>query len=254
MKTLNESILGSTNTGARTLIQKWCEDNKIYEGNFKINSDNTISPAGEVKYLRLRFDTYDRLPSYIKFKGDKNIKLFIGVTRLDKNATSWSNKIHIESFEGLPDYCEKLSINIKTYNPGIMPALSIKIEDSAVINTGYKECEKLELNFVNSSKEGKLNIHSNFKLGDPKIIVNNCKIITFVNDFNWGDGFSKRMIRKAVLNKYKNKYDFPASDEVENIIKESFPGFQYETLEAIEYTQNSKIVKHDGKWYRFKNW
>ena len=37
MKTLYESILGSTKSGKQQLVQEWCEKYQPFNGNYKIN-------------------------------------------------------------------------------------------------------------------------------------------------------------------------------------------------------------------------
>ena len=42
MKTLYESILGSTKSGKHKLVQEWCEKYQPFWGNYKINSKGEI--------------------------------------------------------------------------------------------------------------------------------------------------------------------------------------------------------------------
>ena len=57
------------------------------------------------------------------------------------------------------------------------------------------------------------------------------------------------------MNKYRGRYTDPASDIVLELIKSYFgKKFDISNLEIIDYTQNSRLVKNDGKWYRCKNY
>ena len=101
MKTIKESILNSSSAGKRALINKWCEDNNIFDGKFKINNQNEIEYTGISNYPLILFgeknsrNKYDILPEYIQFA--------------DFNGTvSCANGIDIKSFRGLPRVCSRL--------------------------------------------------------------------------------------------------------------------------------------------------
>ena len=69
-----------------------------------------------------------------------------------------------------------------------------------------------------------------------------------------GDTFSKLMNRKAEMNKYVGRYQFPVSNEALPLIDKYFgKNFDTSHLEVIVYTQNSMLKKHKGTWYRCKN-
>jgi hypothetical protein len=56
------------------------------------------------------------------------------------------------------------------------------------------------------------------------------------------------------MNKYKNKYEFPVTEEGLEVVNTFFgKKTDVKGLEEISYTQNSKLVKHNGEWYRCKN-
>lgn len=73
MKTLYESILGSTKSGARAMIQKWCEENLDFwrvpgvlrDNDFQILSDGSITNVGRYN-LNLK-DVHEKVPDYIRF-------------------------------------------------------------------------------------------------------------------------------------------------------------------------------------------
>ena len=57
------------------------------------------------------------------------------------------------------------------------------------------------------------------------------------------------------MNKYKNKFEFPVTDEgIENVKKFLGKSIDIKDLLEIQYTQNSKLVKYRNNWYRVKNW
>ena len=66
--------------------------------------------------------------------------------------------------------------------------------------------------------------------------------------------FSKAMNRKGEMNKYRGRYEFPCKPEVHELVKTWWGGIDTSEVTCIEYTQNSKIVKVEGEWYRCKNW
>ena len=50
-------------------------------------------------------------------------------------------------------------------------------------------------------------------------------------------------------------YEFPVTEEDLDVINTFFgKTIDISNLEEIQYTQNSKLVKHNGMWYRCKNW
>ena len=89
----------------------------------------------------------------------------------------------------------------------------------------------------------------------PKtLIVNNARSISFVNAGDMGDNFSKLLYRKAPMNRYVNKYEFPVTDEGVKSIEDYFGNsVDLKTVQIIKYTQNSKLVKNGNQWFRCKN-
>ena len=43
MKSLYESILSSTKSGVKSLIKEWCDENRIFNGNYEINDKGEIT-------------------------------------------------------------------------------------------------------------------------------------------------------------------------------------------------------------------
>ena len=87
-----------------------------------------------------------------------------------------------------------------------------------------------------------------------KYHITGAKKISVVNDYHLGDAFSKAMNRKGEMNKYRGRYEFPCKPEVHELVKTWWGGIDTSEVTCIEYTQNSKIVKVKGEWYRCKNW
>ena len=247
MKTLYESILGSTKTGARAEIEKWCDAHNLYDKRYIINSDNTVSPYKTADLLYLHYDDYSKIPDYIKFKTTNDCILHIGPMRGRVEET-----VKLTSFEGLPKEVNKAKILLGT-NVRSLPPLSIKVCDSFVLDASWvKEYQGLTIEFTDKGGDNHLTLRTDAPLKNVKVIGAN--ILNFVNDFNIGDAFSKAMNRKAQMNKYRNKYEIPVSPEAIQVINTFFTGIDMSTVTEILYTQNSKLVKFNGQWYRCKNW
>lgn len=244
MKSLYESILSKTGAGIKIRIDEWCQEHKIYNGGYMINSDNTISPTFNNTALNLSFDTYTKLPPYIKFKGADNIDLNIGGVRRG----NLYNPPQIDSFDGLPGKVRSCVIVCK--NETIS---NFKIE---CLKTFRISASKLK-RFIKTdiTTESFQFSDDDLKDGFSDLKTHGVKSVIMTNDFRLGDQFSSLMNRKAEMNKYKNKFEVPVKEEALAVIKSFFePQFDTGTLENIEYTQNSKLVKYKDKWYRCKNW
>lgn len=244
MKSLYESILGKTGTGIKVRIDEWCQEHNVYDGHYIINNDNTISPVGGQITLILYYDTYSKLPPYIKFKGDEFIDLKIGV---NKKGATVSNPPRIDSFVGLPGRVRSCVLMCKNKTLDNFKIICDKIFRIAAGD--LERCFKVDITAETIQfSDDNLKDFTGFKTHGVKNVI-------MVNDFNLGDKFSSLMNRKAEQNKYKNKFEIPVKPEALEVIKNFFePWFDTETLESIEYTQNSKLTKHAGKWYRMKNW
>lgn len=254
MKTLYESILDDedilvNNANKYTeiaIIEKWCKEHNIYNGHFKVNSKKDVEPTDNYFTLNLNYDDYDELPKYINFAGDDNIHLIIG------NGTYMTKKVSVKSFRGLPNICSKLSLKL---NAQYIPDLNIKLNQIAFFTTA-NNFGKFNITFFGDRSTltiRKLGYRWEDDLSFLK--AKGVRVIDVVNDFNFGDRFSKQMARKAPMNKYKNKFTDPVTDAGLEVIYNFF-GKTIDTtkLEEIGYTQQSKVVKRNGKWYRCKNW
>lgn len=256
MKTLKESILGSTNTGKNAIIrqkiEEWCKENKIFNGEYKINKDNTISCKHNDGYLCLDYKNYTKLPDYINFADDKNLTIVIGICGFYHGhpyRVQHAELQQIDSFNGLPSVCHRLYILTSTnYLPEIKIKASVVRIDFGIYIT---KCKGIYINFY---EIGALYLRD-YEESFDKLHINNVKIIDMVNDFHYGDLFSKAMARKAPMNKYRNKYEFPVTGQGIEVIKTFFgKTIDISQLKSIEYTQNSKLVKIKDTWYRCKNW
>lgn len=256
MKSLKESILSSTKTGKEgisDLIEKWCKKYKPFNGFYKINSNNEIetTKGNEImgNDLILEYIDYDELPEYIQFAENEFLKIYIGGEYNKRTITR-----NIKSFRGLPKICKDLyfwNCYIKK-----LPKLEIKL-NHCLIKAEIGEIEEMHLDFYSSKSDYdcELAIKEDIGKSFKNIYVKNVKVINIVNDFYFGDEFSKAMARKAPMNKYRNKYEFPVTEEGLKVINTFFgKTVDISNLEEIQYTQNSKLVKHNGKWYRCKNW
>jgi len=256
MISLKESILGSTKTGAHTLIENWLTEHNIFSGHWVINSDNTISRKPCVNELILRFEDYTELPSYIKFKDDKD--LFINISPEKQSY----RRLYIDSFRGFPSVCYSFTL---TCDNRELPALDITVANNFTVRGSFlKEYKDLKVHYtggnetiINADGERKKVTHLRLHTGAP---LDNVKIdgplmyINLVNDFNLGDKFSKAMRGLGEMNKRVNQREFPCNKKVFGVIKDFFKGIDTSDVVQIEYTQNSKIVRYKGDWYRCKNW
>ena len=270
MKTLNEYIresllddeeelIGrSIEDSELNIIEKWCREHKIYNGKFKINSKKEIEPVNPTSRLELTYEDYDELPEYIKFASHDRLDVTIGVPKLQG---MYSNeKINIKSFRGLPEQVRYLNIKV---NLDYFPELKITCNGCWVnIYSAFDGIEKMKLDFKGRIikelhiRSLGMSAHRDYNDFSKMFELKGVERIDFVNDFNFGDSFSKAIARKAPMNKYKNKFETPITEEGLEVINTYFgKNNDIKDLKNIQYTQNSQLIKHsDGKWYRFKNW
>lgn len=259
MKTLYESILGSTKSGKQQLIQEWCEKYKPFNGNYKINSKGEIERtihATDVK-LYLSFKDYTELPEYIQFADDKDLTVILGREEFKLHRSFSDIAKYIMSFRGIPKHAKKLSIFT---NGSHLPDLEITVQFCSIYASFAKTFGKIEVNMERGSVATG---DAEFRIRDigygiekwPKsIIVNNARTIYMVNAGDMGDIFSKLLNRKAPMNKYVRRYEFPVTDEgVKNIEDYFGNSVDLKTVQKIKYTQNSELVKDGNKWFRCKN-
>lgn len=251
MITLYESILGTTKSGKTALVDLWLKEHlpDCYD-QLTLKSDGKIYWTGnQEKTLNVRYDTYDELPDFIQFADDDDMRLRIG------NGTYMTKLNNVSSFRGLP---KKVKTCAFLLNSDTLPEFEITCGFIDVnITPATKRKGKIVVNFEGDNRRFRVR---SFGYRPPKEFeeafeLHNVRAIDMVNDFHFGDEFSKRIARKTQMNKYKNKYEFPISKEGLEVVNTFFgKKTDVKGLEEISYTQNSKLVKHKGEWYRCKNW
>lgn len=252
MISLYESILKSVGAGKHVLIEKWCNEHQPFAGHWEITKDDEIACTQVGNTLILPFDTFSELPDYIQFKDDNFLKVAIG--------TSSYAKLNITSLRGLPKLCGKLIIK-----GGIreLPSFEISTGYFALHTPNLKKTGKITINMIGEGgsddrvirikdmpyEEGK-----GFADLLPNLHVKGARQFDAMNCAYLGDTFSKLMNRKAEMNKYVGRFQFPISDDALPLIEKYFgKNFDMSRLEEIVYTQNSQLTKKNGKWYRCKN-
>lgn len=259
MKTLYESILGSTKSGKQQLVQEWCEKYQPFWGNYKINSKGEIerSISDPAIKLYLSFKDYTELPEYIQFADDEDLTVVLGREEVKPHRYMSDIAKNITSFRGIPKNAKKLSIFTKGSH---LPDLKISVQFCSIYASFAKSFGKIEVNMKRGSVASG---DAEFRIRDigygiekwPKsIIVNNVRTIYMVNAGDMGDLFSKLLNRKAPMNKYVRRYEYPVTDEgVKNIEDYFGNSFDLKTVQKIKYTQNSELVKDGNQWFRCKN-
>lgn len=136
MKTLYESILGSTKSGKIQMIKDWCEENITCIGMpgdssnpFKIDNDGKIIPSYPGNPINLKYWNGKPIPSYIKF-GDFGRGSFFS-----------SDSLNELKSEQLPDNCAVFYISGKI---GTIPSRRIKAQFGIDINEYHQKLNKIE--------------------------------------------------------------------------------------------------------------
>lgn len=254
MISLYESILKSVNAGKRAMIEKWCQEHNPFAGNWEITKDDEIACTKWGNDLILPFDTYTELPDYIQFADNTSLRVTVG----NKNNPMVKK---IDSLRGLPKMCRKLII--ESYNLKELPAFEIKTTYFALHTANLNKTGKITIEMFGEGgsddrvirikdmpyEEGK-----GFADLLPNLHIKGARQFDAMNCAYLGDTFSKLMNRKAEMNKYVGRYEFPISDDALPLIEKYFgKNFDMSHLEEIVYTQNSELIKKNGKWYRCKN-
>lgn len=253
MKSLKESILGSINTGKQKVlkdkIEQWCEKYKPFNGFYKINSNNEIETA-KGNELILEYIDYDELPEYIQFADNESLTIYIG-----GDHRSYSKRTiirNIKSFRGLPKICHGLYFNnchIKK-----LPKLEITL-NHCLFRAEIDEIDEIHLDFKNSGQFDtcKLTFKENFTKSFKNIYVKNVEVIDIINDSYFSEEFSKAIGKKSTLNRSRNKYEFPVTEEDLDVINTFFgKTIDISNLKRIYYTYQLELVKYKGLWYRCK--
>lgn len=212
---------------------------------FKLNSKGEIRLENNIE-LKIVFDGFDELPEYVSFSDQRISKIGI----LAKGDSK------IKSFRGLPSKARKIIINVdrragKVNMEGKMPDWSIDVSgDFYLFGSDITSFENFEIKCGNGSI---LKLSTSAETLKGLKITGENVILDFVNDFNIGDKISKLLNRKAQMNKYRGKFDEPITSEGLDAITSLFNGVvNLKNVFRINYTQNSCLEKHDGKFYRCK--
>lgn len=249
MKTLKESILSSTNTGKeavkRIRIEKWCDEQNIYFGVYKINNKYEIEPAflgagllNLYNFNNSEYPKYDELPKYINFASNKELALQIG--EADEN-------LNIKSFRGLPEKCRSVHLKGKTDK---LPYLKIDTKNLALALNAKSiegiECPDCRVLFVynfnvKNFKQMKITGLSEINLRPGNVLSEFTKKVASLADSNYHPAYYNIIARyliqpinekceKALYNFFGNNIDFS------NI----------EKIECIDYA----FVQYKNKWYK----
>lgn len=243
MISLYESILKSVGAGKKVMIDKWCQENMPFEGHYEITKDLEIKSTQIGQPLTISYEEYNELPDYIQFADDPTLVVKLGA------GSYRSIRVAPKSLRGLPKKCKSLEILLNAVE---LPDLEITV-DHLFVQTNVVKLNKFNVNFEGEVCRFKIR---SFKIKSfDELTIKGVKTIDMVNDFNWGDEFSKQIARKADMNKYKGHYETPVTDRGLEVINSFFgKHIDISDLQEIDYTQNSRLVKRNGKWYRCKNW
>lgn len=241
MKTLYESILGSTKSGKIKLIKNWCDENIITtilsrEHPYEINSDDKIVPDYPGNQINLKSWDGKPVPSYIKF-GD-----------LGKSNFAISNMINGMKPEQLPENCSVFYISgeVDTIRP-----IRIKAQFGFAINFHrplLKKIEKLEIE-CNTKNNRKPIID----LSNSKVNLENVLNITVIGDI-YSLKLKKTPAAKELLKIFK-KQELKSepdlnrgfiSKELNDMFK-NFPELRY--IEIGDRTTLEHNPKTD-RWYK----
>lgn len=243
MRTLYESILGSTKSGKFQMIKDWCDENITCIGMpgddsnpYKLDNDGKIIPSYPGNPINLKYWNGKSIPSYIKF-GDFGKGNFFSDTAL----TELKN-------EQLPENCSVIYISGKI---GTVPSRRIKAQFGLSLNEYPQKLNKIEpFEIECSSLNGRkpvINISlSNVKLSD---VLN----ITVIGDIYRLD-ISNTPAAKELLKIFKKQESKSEPDlnrgfiskELNEMFK-NFPELRY--IQIGDRTSLEHNPKTD-KWYK----
>ena len=243
MKTLYESILGSTKSGKIQMIKDWCEENltsiSLPGDNslpYKLDNNDKIIPSYPGNPINLKYWNDKPIPSYIKF-GDFGKGNFFSDTALSELKN-----------EQLPENCSVIYISGKI---GTIPSLKIKAQFGLSLNEYPQMLNKIEpFEIECSSLNGRKPVIdislSNVKLND---VLN----ITVIGDI-YNLKISKTPAAKELLKIFKKQETKSEPDlnrgfiskELNEMFK-NFPELRY--IEIGERTRIEHNPKTD-KWYK----
>lgn len=251
MKSLYESILSSTNSGKRSLIEKWLSDTKNVFGpgnkqlDYKIKSDNTIEVID--KYFWITFEGYDQLPEYIKFAN------YEGHIILGKSGGFSEHRIN--SFEGLPKKIKKLSVYCGTKTT-CFPKLDVEMSNKfAFCGPKINMYEGLHIKFNNEDNglPGARTLYIDFETSFSSWKVENCDTIDLTGDDGLAKTFAKNVNQKYTkLNSKTGPLEYPIEEKGLQQMKEFFGGIDLSTVNFILLAKHIEIQKINGKFYKLR--
>lgn len=234
MKTLYESILGSTKSGKNQLIKEWCEEN-ISSG-YIINDDGKIVPHYPDNPIILKNWNGKPVPSYIKF-GDFGTGSFISACSLNGLKS-----------EQLPDNCSTILISGKI---GTIPSRRIKAQFGLSLSDFHQKLTNIEKLEIECSS-------SNFRKPIIDLSLSNVKLsdvlnITVIGDIQKIDivktPAAKELLKIFKKEESKSEIDFNRgfiSKELNEMFK-NFPELRY--IEVGERTRLEHNPRTD-RWYK----
>jgi hypothetical protein len=243
MKTLYESILGSTKSGKIQLIKDWCNENITCIGMpgddsnpYKIDNNGKIIPSYPGNPINLKYWNGKSIPSYIKF-GDFGRGNFFSSDALNELKN-----------EQLPENCSVFYISGKI---DTIPSRRIKAQFGLSINEFHQKLTNIEkLEIECSSKNNRKPVIdislSNVKLSD---VLN----ITVIGDI-YNLKISKTPAAKELLKIFKKQESKSEPDlnrgfiskELNEMFK-NFPELRY--IQIGDRTSLEHNPKTD-KWYK----
>jgi hypothetical protein len=247
MKSLKESILGSTNTGKQKIlkdkIEEWCDEQNIYYGGYTINSKYEIEPNISSALLNLYSEDYgyDELPEYINFASNKELAVQIGEI---------GAKLNIKSFRGLPEKCRSIHIQGRTDK---LPYLKIDTKNLALAVKAKTiegiECPNCEVLFVYNFNT---NNFKQMKLTGLKEII--------LRMGNVSSEFEKKVASLAQSNYHPEYYNIldrylkhPIDEKCEKELYKFFGNIDLSNVERIDCAGKEEFIQYKGKWYKITN-
>jgi hypothetical protein len=243
MKSLYESILGSTKSGKIQMIKDWCDENITCIGMpgddsnpYKIDNNGMIIPSYPGNPINLKYWNGKSIPSYIKF-GDFGRGNFFSSDALNELKS-----------EQLPDNCSVFYISGKI---GTIPSRRIKAQFGLSINEFHQKLMNI----------GKLEIECSSINGRKPVIdisLSNVKLSDVLNITVIGDIYSLKITKtpaaKELLKIFKKQESKSEPDlnrgfiskELNEMFK-NFPELRY--IEIGERTSIEHNQKTD-KWYK----
>ena len=253
MKTLYESILSSTKSGAYSTIKKWCEDHLLSmknpiglvsdneEHGWMIDKDMCVTNwtnGKSINTIQIPSSFALEIPSYIKFKGNIDGNFMIG------------QALNYMKDNQLPKECDVLYISGLTK---IIPSFKIKCNGFYINDYSHllEKIEPIELEMYSSMGGHKKPI---INLSDTKVdleSVQNIKVTDEVNRLNISNTPASEEIKKFVQKHRKDKLKRGECQECEEYFNEIFKNLP--KLRYIELSSRSHIEWNERmqKWYIF---